>query len=101
MLPRSFLAFAVFVAGVNWAAAQEQFPAPPASPQIPTIENGRMIEEGGERAASGHRAWANRESLLWGMKPVCLRVSPLTAGNPADPVPGAFKQAGTVPIMGN
>jgi hypothetical protein len=44
--------------------------------------------------------WGRVEYLLWWRKPVCLKPPILTAGSPADAVPGAIGQPGTVLVLG-
>jgi len=46
------------------------------------------------------RFYGSAEYLLWWSKPVCLKPSTLTVGNPGDAAPGAFGQPGTQVIQG-
>lgn len=50
--------------------------------------------------AYGPAVYAGVDYLLWWMKPVCLKVPFLTAGSPADAVPGAVGQPNTQLLVG-
>ena len=90
--------------GVSWQGESRQPPADPkepAPPLAPALEGMRTegLAPWSDNAASP-RIWASTEYLIWWIKDGPLPFPLVTTGNPADPVPGALGQPGTVPLFG-
>ena len=80
------------------ATAQGQ-PPEPANPFMPSRTD--LFEAPAESVATtAPRLWAEVDYLLWWMKPVCEPPATVSVGNPADAIPGAVGQPGTVTVMG-
>lgn len=89
-----------FVLGVlAWFSATFAFAQHPALP--PENIEAPSYQTWGGLAPVRSGFFVSVDYLLWWMKPVCLKVPTLTAGSPADSIPGAIDQPNTRLLVGS
>lgn len=102
---------AVLLVGSSSAVSDPPAPPGPALPQsaadspqlapIVSSESFCVFPEFSLPQCEGNgRIWTEVDYILYWMKPVCLTVPTVTAGNPNDRNPGAFGQPGTRLLQG-